>query len=71
VEQLVLVDPDVSLSVDLAKAIEVELTDQGLEAIVAEELRQRLRFQALDIRSDDKRIALFCPLLKGEEIRSA
>jgi hypothetical protein len=39
-EKLMLVDPKGALSVDFAKVVKVELTDQGLKAGVAEILRQ-------------------------------
>jgi hypothetical protein len=48
-EELVLIDPDVALLVDFAEGIEVELSDQGLESVVTEELRQRFCLETLDV----------------------
>ena len=39
-----LVDPHVTLTVYLTKGVKVELADQGLEAIMSEELGQSLAF---------------------------
>jgi hypothetical protein len=41
-EQRMLVDPNISFTVDLTKRIEVELSDERLEPVVSKELRKSL-----------------------------
>ena len=61
-EQVVFVDPNIAFSIDLSKRVKVELPHQRLESIVPKVLRQRFRFQALQIGSNDKGVAGWGPL---------
>ena len=61
-EQVVFVDPNIAFSIDLSKRVKVELSHQRLESIVPKVLRQRFRFQALQIGSNDKGVAGWGPL---------
>jgi hypothetical protein len=62
VEQLVFVDPNVTLAVDLAKRVKVELPNKRLESVVAKVLRQSFGLQPLEVRADDKCISRRSPL---------
>ena len=57
-----LVNPDVALLVDLAEAVKVELTDQGLKSVVTKEGWESLCFELLDIRTNNEGVSLACPL---------
>jgi hypothetical protein len=61
-EQVVLVDPHIALTVDLAKGVKVELPHQGLEPVVPKVLRQGFRLETLQIGTNDEGITRWSPL---------
>jgi hypothetical protein len=61
-EQVVFVNPNISLSINLPERVKVQLTNQRLEAVVSKVLWQGFRFETVQIRSNDERVSRRCPL---------
>lgn len=62
-----LVNPNVTFSVDFSEGIKVQLTNQRLEPVVTEVLRQSFGLQPFDIRPNDKSISFGRPLKNRKE----